>query len=112
MRKGFSDMSDFSTRFKNLLLKRGVSQLELSRLLGVSPSSVSMYICGKREPSLSLLSRICDCLSVAPDELLGRTEPSDSALKLALFGTDALPGEALDMVRDYAVFVASKYEGR
>ncbi len=102
-------MTGFPERLKDALRESGVSQLELAASLGVSPSSVSMYVCGKREPSLSLLTRICERLSVSPTELLcGRFE-EQKALKRALFGTDDAPDGAFSEVLNYAAFILKKH---
>lgn len=104
-------MSDFSVRFKDALDARGISQLDLAKALGVSPSSVSMYACGKREPSLSLLLRICTFLSLTPTELLCGEGAEKEGLKKALFGTGDAPDGALSDVLDYAEFVKARYDG-
>lgn len=105
-------MSDFSEGLKRALEARGESRLCLAKALGISPSSVSMYACGKREPSLSLLLRICDCLSVTPTELLCGSAASARELKKALFGVPDAPDDALSDVLEYAKFVKSKFTGR
>ena len=105
-------MSDFSEGLKRALKARGESRLSLAKALGVSPSSVSMYACGEREPSLSLLLQICDRLSLTPTELLYGENAGDRELKKALFGMSDAPDDALSDVLEYAKFVKNKFTGR
>lgn len=54
----------FPQRLKELRLSQGISQLELSKRLGISPSAVSMYERGEREPSFELEEAIADYFNV------------------------------------------------
>lgn len=110
--KGYGGAAGFSERLKLALKARCESRAGLAKALGVSSSSVSMYACGKREPSLSLLLRICDCLSVTPTELLCGDGAYTRELKKALFGAPDAPDGALSDVLEYARFVKSRFEGR
>ena len=68
-------MSKFSDRLRLLRNEKGLSQSELSRILGcVSKSSVNMYERGEREPGFAVLIAIADYFDVDTDYLLGRTE--------------------------------------
>ena len=68
-------MSKFADRLRLLRHEKGLSQSELSRILGrVSKSSVNMYERGEREPSFAVLVAIADYFDVDTDYLLGRTE--------------------------------------
>ena len=65
-------------RIAILRLSKGWSQAELARRIGVSASAVGMYEQGRREPSLGLLVRLAQELSVTTDYLLmGETPASD-----------------------------------
>lgn len=58
-----------------MLRKRaGISQSELARQAGVTPSAISMIEDGKREPRLSTALQIADALGVSLDVLAGRKE--------------------------------------
>ena len=48
----------------------GMSQAELARALGVSPSAVGMYEQGRREPSAQMLVSLAQILGVTTDYLL------------------------------------------
>ena len=45
----------------------GLSQAELARRMGVSPSAVGMYEQGRREPSLEGIVRLCGIFGVTSD---------------------------------------------
>lgn len=59
---------------KELRKAKGLTQLELSKALDVSPSLVGMYEQGRREASKEILQRIADFFNVSTDYLLGRTD--------------------------------------
>lgn len=68
-------MPKFSERLKLLRGERGLSQQELSKLLGVlSKSSINMYERGEREPSIETLELIADFFNVDMDYLLGKSD--------------------------------------
>lgn len=52
----------------------GITQAELANLLGVSPTTVSMWEVGKSHPRVTLLPRVAELLGCTVDELLGREE--------------------------------------
>lgn len=51
--------------------EKGITQKELARELGVSPSRVSDYINGRAEPSLRIARALCLILGIAPAAILG-----------------------------------------
>ncbi len=62
----------------NLRKKKGLTQIETARLLGVGQSSVSMWEKGESTPRADLLPKIADVLGCTIDELFGRTIPQES----------------------------------
>lgn len=48
----------------------GLSQAELARRLGISPSAVGMYEQGRREPAADMLVAMADIFHVSTDYLL------------------------------------------
>ena len=62
----------FNDRLKELRSKRGLTQPELAKALGISKSSVSMYERGEREPSYDMLETIADYFNVDVNYLLGK----------------------------------------
>ena len=109
-------MATFSERLRQLRTSAGLSQMEFSKRIGVSKSSVNMYERGEREPNLETLQRIADFFQVDIGYLLGNPEVSapvrkitDDDIKFALFGgsgeiTDAMYEE----VKQFAAFVKNR----
>jgi len=64
---------NLNERIRYLRTKNNMSSKELSKILNISESSVSLYESGKRTPSLSLIIRIADHFNVSTDYLLGKT---------------------------------------
>ena len=59
-------------RIKQLRLTRGLSQVELSKLLNVSKQSVSNWENDNIQPSIEMLLKISEVFSVSTDYLLGK----------------------------------------
>lgn len=51
--------------------EKGMTQKELAKELGISPSRVSEFINGKSEPSLRIARALCTILGIAPAAILG-----------------------------------------
>ena len=51
--------------------EKGMTQRELAKELGVSPSRVSDYISGRAEPTLRIARALCLILGIAPAAILG-----------------------------------------
>lgn len=59
---------------KNLALlrkKKGLTQMQLAKLIGVSTSTVAMWETGQRKPDYHTIVRLCDFFAVEFEELLG-----------------------------------------
>lgn len=63
-------------RIKKLREKKGLSTTDLSRLTGISQSTISKLENGKRKPELSTLEKIADALIVTVDRLSGESASS------------------------------------
>ena len=64
-------------KMKRLRTERGITQKELARRLGVSPSTVGMYEQGRRIPDSRTLKRIASALDCSADELLSTDRSAD-----------------------------------
>ena len=53
------------------LKEKKITQKQLAKELGVSPSRVNDYVSGKSEPGLSLAGKICHILGIMPEAILG-----------------------------------------
>lgn len=51
--------------------EKGMTQKQLARELGISPSRVSDYISGRAEPTLRIARALCLVLGIAPSAMLG-----------------------------------------
>lgn len=67
-------MANFASRLKELRKEFGLTQLDLSKTINISKSTVSMYEAGKRKPELETLEAIADYFNVNMDYLLGKSE--------------------------------------
>ena len=67
-------MSIFSQRLIQLRKDKGLSQIALSKEIGVSPRVYQSYEYGKSEPGMSKLVRMADFFDVSLDYLTGRTD--------------------------------------
>lgn len=66
-------MGDFPNVLKTLRLRDNLTQEDLSKLLLISKSAISMYENGNREPDFETLEKIADFFNVDMNYLLGRT---------------------------------------
>ena len=64
-------MTIFSTRLKELRLGKAVTQIELSKEVGVGKSIVSLWEKGECEPTLSKLIALAKFFDVSIDYLAG-----------------------------------------
>ncbi|MDR1891828.1 MAG: helix-turn-helix transcriptional regulator [Oscillospiraceae bacterium] len=78
-------MSKFKNVFKNLRLKKGLTQDELAVALGMSKSAISMYENGNREPDFETLEAIADYFNVDMNQLHGWEEEISSLEKQRVF---------------------------
>ena len=68
----------FSDNLRKLRSDRGVTQSELAKAIGVSPSTVGMYETGEREPNFDTEEKIADYFNVSLDYLRGKAEKQSS----------------------------------
>lgn len=59
-------------RFKEIRLEKGLKQIELARITGLSKSSISLYENNKSRPSMNNAFKIAQALSATVDDLFGR----------------------------------------
>lgn len=62
----------FGKRVRELRKERGLSQVELAAKVGIDRSYMGFLERGERNPSLEMIAKIAEALSVTPDELLKR----------------------------------------
>lgn len=67
------EATTIGNRIKELRISRNMSQGEMAGVLETSPSAVSMYECGNREPDIATLKSIADYFKVDMNYLTGYT---------------------------------------
>lgn len=61
-------------RLKELMKNYNVNQSQLAEAIGVSQSSISGWVTGKKEPSIESLWKLANYFDETVDYLIGRTE--------------------------------------
>lgn len=74
-------LSQLGRRIAYLRKSKRISQLELSIDSDISKSYLSDLECGRRNPSVMVLSRICAALEVTLEELFRGIVPLEQLLK-------------------------------
>lgn len=64
----------FGEKIKTLRMNKGISQVEIARILGVTKQSVSNWENENIMPSIDMLIKIANYFSVSTDFLLGLSE--------------------------------------
>ena len=63
----------FKDMLKYLRTMHGISQAELAKIIGVSPSAIGMYETGEREPNFEIEEKMADFFNVTLDTLRGKS---------------------------------------
>ena len=71
-------MPEFKDMLKYFRMRENLSQSELAEKLGISPSTISMYEVGKREPDFETEEKIADFFNTDLNTLRGRDIESSS----------------------------------
>lgn len=64
------------SRIKELRKKNNLSQVEISKILGISQSSYSLYETGKQDLTISVLLKLSRFYKTSPDYIIGDTDES------------------------------------
>lgn len=64
----------FRRKLAEAVKDSGISYSDLSKQLGISKATMSMYVHGKALPSLETFTKLCDLLGESADFLLGRKD--------------------------------------
>ena len=62
---------EIRSRLQAAIRASGISQKEIARRLGLSPSTVSKYARMEKSPSVDTFGRLCEVLGVSSDAILG-----------------------------------------
>lgn len=63
---------DFKWILRDIMMDKGISQADLSRLTEIPTSLISNYLKGNKSPALSNATLIAEALGICLDELAGR----------------------------------------
>ncbi len=75
-------VSSFFERFNSLLKEKQLKQIDISKMTGITPVTMSHYANGKREPNNVNTFLIAKCLDVNPMWLLGFDVPKEPQGKI------------------------------
>ncbi|MFW5901955.1 MAG: cupin domain-containing protein [Thermodesulfobacteriota bacterium] len=93
--EGPARQADIGGRVRNLRSKRGLSQTELARLVGVTPSNISQVESSQIYPSLPALMKMAEILSVEVGSFF--QESGGEARQCVFQGADAAEVQLPDM---------------
>jgi transcriptional regulator with XRE-family HTH domain len=68
----------FAERLKEMRAEKGITQIQLSEILGVSKGTVAMWETGKREPNFETLNTLSEIFDKRIDYILGYSNDSSS----------------------------------
>lgn len=102
-------------KIRYLRTKNNITSKQLSKILDISESSISLYENGKRTPNIELIIRIADFFKVSTDFLLGVT---DNPQKISQNDSETDFSEILENIiaflssQNYIVFDGKDVEGK
>ncbi len=64
----------FQKRLKELRTEKGVSQVYIAEILGITDRGYRKYEAGDNEPTMSILIALADYFDVSLDYLVGRSD--------------------------------------
>lgn len=108
-------MSIVSDNIKRLRIKADMEQLELAEKLGISNKTVSSWECGRTEPRMEMIEKICnvlhctksDLVDEQPTVIMGSDAMANRVLKYAEM-LHALSPEARDRILHYIDYETQK----
>lgn len=96
-------MEGFGARLRARALELGLSDAEVARRAGLTPTRYGHYVTDYREPDLATLVRICQILGITPDSVLcvrmpggGDDDLANRRWRLAGFA-ETLDGRSLEV---------------
>lgn len=98
---------DFKDRLKELRVKKGISQNELARIIGVHVTNISRYERGENRPTSDVLAKLANALDVTADYLMdgsmddkAQSTISDKELLSQFQRLEKLPSEKKAVVKE------------
>ena len=65
------DLKDIQLRLRDAIKQSGIPQKIIAKEIGVSAQTVSKYMCEDVFPALNTLAKLCKCLDIKSDYILG-----------------------------------------
>ena len=103
------DFTAFRNNLHSLIESRGLSINSAADLLGISPSTLSRYQKGIREPDLCYVVQIADYFHVSVDWLIGRSEDLRGRMTDEVYDVAHLYSIATEDDRSVIQAVLNKY---
>lgn len=97
-----------ANKIKELRKKKGLTQKELSSLIGVSQNTLSYWENGVYDIDTKSLQRLAAIFDVSVDYLLGKDLSDDPAKKELLDLLSGMTAEQLKQFREYADYLISR----
>ncbi len=103
----------FSERFKALREEKGLTQEELSKILGVGRSTIAGYETKSKQPNYELLNKISIFFDVSTDYLLGLTDVKKYSEDILAFNsTEGLTEDDIKLVHQMIQNMRDKNLGK
>lgn len=75
-------LDEFPKRLRTLRSQKGMSQVELAKLIKTTPRVYNRWEKGTAVPTVGFIVKLADTLQVSLDELVGRIEPKPPTFKV------------------------------
>ena len=96
---------------RRLRQRHGLSQAEFGAIAGVSDKAVSTWETGAKEPRMGAIQKLADHFHISKSDIID-DEPSDDAIKFALFGSVDVDDDVSEEVKRFAKFAQEQYRNR
>ncbi|MBQ9269966.1 MAG: helix-turn-helix transcriptional regulator [Oscillospiraceae bacterium] len=96
---------------RRLRQRHGLSQAEFGAIAGVSDKAVSTWETGAKEPRMGAIQKLADHFHISKSDIID-DEPSDDAIKFALFGSVDIDDDVYEEVKRFAKFAQEQYRNR
>lgn len=107
----FIYLDTFGLTLKHLRLSRNLTQEQLAKKLDVTPSAITMYESGSRNPSIRMLTKISDFFNISIDELVGAPQKNninEAVLGISTEEFNQLSSAQKESIRNFISFIKSQ----
>ena len=96
---------------RRLRQRHGLSQAEFGAIAGVSDKAVSTWETGAKEPRMGAIQKLADHFHISKSDIID-DEPSNDAIKFALFGSVDVDDDVYEEVKRFAKFAQEQSRNR